>query len=103
MSCGVGPRRGLDLVLLWLWWRPAVTAPIQPLAWEPPCAVGAALKKPIRKKKKLKILDFSSTKGNLYKAVQNFSFRALMIIEPSSQTSLPQTFPSLWGTKCPCC
>ena len=31
-----------DLALLWLWYRPAAAAPIQPLAWEPPCAAGAA-------------------------------------------------------------
>jgi len=31
-----------DLTLLWLWRRPAATALIQPLAWEPPYAVGAA-------------------------------------------------------------
>ena len=42
MSCGVGCRRGSDPALLWLWRRPVATAPIQPLAWEPPCAVGAA-------------------------------------------------------------
>ena len=35
MSCGVGHRRGLDPVLLWLWRRPAAIAPIRPLAWEP--------------------------------------------------------------------
>ena len=45
MSCGVGHRRGSVLVLLWLWCRPAATAPIQPLAWEPPYAVGSALKR----------------------------------------------------------
>jgi len=28
--------------LLWLWRRLAATAPIQPLAWEPPYAAGAA-------------------------------------------------------------
>ena len=28
-----------------LWCIPAATAPIQPLAWEFPCAVGAALKR----------------------------------------------------------
>ena len=28
MSCGVRPRHGLDLVLLWLWFRPAAAAPI---------------------------------------------------------------------------
>ena len=36
MSCGVGHRQGLDPELLWLWRRPAATALIQPLAWEPP-------------------------------------------------------------------
>ena len=34
-----------DPVLLWLWRRPVATAPIGPLAWEPPYALGAALKK----------------------------------------------------------
>ena len=33
-----------DLVFLWLQCRPAVAAPIQPLTWELPCAVGTALK-----------------------------------------------------------
>ena len=28
--------------MLWLWRRPVATAPIQPLAWEPPYAAGAA-------------------------------------------------------------
>ena len=36
--------------MLWLWRRPAAVAPIQPLAWKPPYAMGAALKK--KKKKK---------------------------------------------------
>ena len=31
-----------DPALLWLWCRPVATAPIQPLAWEPPYAAGAA-------------------------------------------------------------
>ena len=30
MSCGVGHRLGLDLVLLWLWHRPAAVALIRP-------------------------------------------------------------------------
>ena len=42
VSCGVGCRRSLDPVLLWLWHRPAATALIGPLAWEPPYAAGAA-------------------------------------------------------------
>ena len=33
-----------DLVLLWLWCRLAATAQIGPQAWEPPYAMGAALK-----------------------------------------------------------
>ena len=41
---GVGCRHGLDPVLLWLGCRLAATAPICPLAWEPPYAVGAAIK-----------------------------------------------------------
>ena len=41
-------------MLLWLWLRPAATAPIQVLAWEAPYAEGAApnLKKDKKKKKK---------------------------------------------------
>ena len=42
MSCGVRRRRSSDPVLLWLWRRPAATALIRPLAWEPPHAAGAA-------------------------------------------------------------
>ena len=50
MSCGVGRRCSSDLALLWLWHRPAAIAPIRPLAWEPPFALGVALK--IKKKKR---------------------------------------------------
>ena len=45
MSCGGGRRRGSDPALLWLWCRLVATAPIQPLAQEPPYATGAALEK----------------------------------------------------------
>ena len=45
MSCGIGHRGSSNLALLWLWCRPATTALIQPLAWEPPCAMRVALKK----------------------------------------------------------
>ena len=54
MSCGVGCRGGLDPELLQLWFRPVATAPIRPLSWEPPYAVGAALEKTKRQKKKKK-------------------------------------------------
>ena len=43
----------MDPVLLWLWCRPAAAAPMQPLAWEPPCAAGVALKKERKKTKQM--------------------------------------------------
>ena len=45
-------QRVKDLALLWLWHRPEATAPIRPLAWEPPYAAGAAQEKAKRQKKK---------------------------------------------------
>ena len=48
----VGRRYGSDPTLLWPWHRLAATAQIQPLAWEPPYATGAALKEKKKKKKK---------------------------------------------------
>ena len=45
VSCGVGHRCSSDLILLWLWHRSEALALIQPLAWEPPYAVGVAIKK----------------------------------------------------------
>ena len=41
----VGHRSGSDPEWLWLWRRPVATAPIRPLAWEPPYAMGVALGK----------------------------------------------------------
>ena len=52
MSCGVGHRHGLDLALLWLWCRVVAVALIRALAWEPPYATGAALKKQKQNKTK---------------------------------------------------
>ena len=52
MNCDVGHRLSLDPELLWLWRRLAAIALITPLAWEPPCATGAALGKAKRQKKK---------------------------------------------------
>ena len=48
LNSGVGCRQGLDAALLWLWLRPEATAPVRPLAWEPP---GVALKKNNNKNK----------------------------------------------------
>ena len=52
VSCGVGQRCGSDPVLLWLWCKPAAVALIRPLAWEPPYAMGVALKKQTKKNQK---------------------------------------------------
>ena len=54
MSCGIGHRCSLDLTLLWLWCRLVATAPVGTLAWEPPHAVGMALKRQEDQKKKKK-------------------------------------------------
>ena len=54
MSYGVGCRCGSNPVLLWLWCRPAATALIRPLAWEPPYTAGVALKRQKKKKRKEK-------------------------------------------------
>ena len=48
---GIRIRRGREL-----WCRPAATALIRLLAWEPPHAVGAALEKAKRQKKKKKAI-----------------------------------------------
>ena len=53
MSCGVGHRHGSDPTLLWLWCRLAATALIRLLAWEPPYAVGVALKRKQKQKQKI--------------------------------------------------
>ena len=54
MRYGVGHRHGSDPRLLWLWHWPVAIAPIRPLAWELPYAIGVALKK--KKKSTLYIL-----------------------------------------------
>ena len=45
MSCGADQSCSSDPALLWLWCRPAARALIQPLAWEPPYAMGVTLKR----------------------------------------------------------
>ena len=62
MSRGVGCRRGSDPALLWLWHRQAATAPIRPLAWEPPYAAGAAQ----RNSKKMKTKNKKQTNKRTY-------------------------------------
>ena len=66
MSCGVGCRRGSDPMLC----RPAAVAQIQPLAWELPYAMCAALKS---KKPTLKTTYAFAPK-------QSFDFRKALIL-----------------------
>ena len=54
MSRGIGCRRCLDPALMWLWCRPAATAPVGPLAWGHPYITDTALKRQKDKKKKKK-------------------------------------------------
>ena len=48
LGCGIA----VTVALVWLWRRAATAAPIRPLAWELPKAVGAALKSQKKRKKK---------------------------------------------------
>ena len=63
MSCGVAPRHGLDLALLWLWSGPAAVSLIRPPAWKPPYAADATLKKK-KKKKKTEVYFSNSCLGD---------------------------------------
>ena len=66
MSCGVGCRRGSDPEVLWRWRRLVATAPIRPLAWEPPYAIGTAqemAKRPKKKKKGQQITREDNKRG----------------------------------------
>ena len=65
MSYGVGHRCGSDPTLLWWWCRPEAAAPIRPLIWEPPYAVGVALKRQKIKKKEKEIERIEQGKENL--------------------------------------
>ena len=71
MSCGVVTDAariwcccgcGVDVAQI-LWCSLAATAPIRPLAWEPPYAAGMALKKNKRQKTKTKTKTNKQKKG----------------------------------------
>ena len=81
MRCGVGRRRGLDLMLPWRWCRLAAAAQIRPLAWEPPYASGAA-----RKKKK--------------KHREAGARRRIPSLSPAAPMSLGYIVQSEWDPEC---
>ena len=71
--CGVGHRHDSDPVLLWLWPRPAAIAPMRPLAWEFPYAMGAALKRK-KKKREKKRKERKKTLFHLFQSFLIFCF-----------------------------
>ena len=119
MHCGVGHRQGIDLTLLWLWCRLEAAALIQPLAWEPLYAKGAALKSKKKKKKKKKkkakeilsdtVSDFSSRKKRTWisKKIfsQNIQVKLNVLILKFKTLEVPTVvqwvkdlaLPQLWG------
>ena len=89
MSYGVGCRRGLDPALLLLCQRLEATAPIRPLAWEPPYALGEALEKAKRQKKKKKVLFWK------FKWALENNFTLPLIAKSTSSTIPPFFWPCL--------
>ena len=51
--------------MLWLWHRPAATAPIRPLAWEPPYVTGMSLKRQKTKQNKKYLLEKKNKKNGV--------------------------------------
>ena len=93
MSCGVGRRRGLDLVWLWLWCRLATVALIRPLAWELPYVMGVALKK-----QKKNFFFFLSLNLKLYQVIQKHSF--MVFISKINLVSLQNVYTFLLQLIC---
>jgi len=98
VSCAVGCRCSLDLVLLWLWRRPVATALIRPLAWEPPYAEGVALKgqkKDKKKKKKKNSLFYVGKKKNLAKYIRIPFYIIKSVYKVGGKTPLEPHIPKL--------
>ena len=85
MSCGVGCRPGSGPALPWC--RLAATAPIRPLAWEPPYAVGAVQEKAKRQKREgnsknhiSKITEFKEINFNgNYSKILNYQIQIIKL------------------------
>ena len=67
----------MDPELLWVWGRPASTAGIRPLAWEPPYASGAALKG----QKEKRVACSSRVLSFCYKYITSIKYRRVQWME----------------------
>ena len=74
MSCGVGCRCSSDPALLRLWCRLAATAPIGPLAWEPPFAMSAAQEKTKKDQKKIFQIYFHNNASEYFFCLASLKF-----------------------------
>ena len=87
-----------DPALLWLWYRPAATAPIRSRAWEPPYATGAALKK--KKKKKDKNQTNKKTEFRRFQ-LERHCICATCAVTLTPSGSVPQIqIPQYFQSKC---
>ena len=78
--------------MLWLWCRPAAVAPIRPLAWEPPYAAGAALKRQKKetwRKQGLKGRGLRASAVTLGKTLQGKEQEAVIFQELSQSNLFP--------------
>ena len=80
MSCSVAPRRGSDLVWLWLWL--AAAALNWPLAWELPYAAPVALKKQTKKQKGKENLGELEVMLNVLTTMKKKAFPGVHVPEP---------------------
>ena len=81
LSRGVGRGHGSDPAWLWLWRRPAATAPIQPTAWEPPYAAGVALKGQRQKKKKIRLQQQVTTEVQVQPQALHSGLKDLALLQ----------------------
>ena len=92
MSCGVGHRCGLDLVLLWLWCGLAAVAQTRHLVWETPYVMGAALKR----QKKIKFYNYIIHEKSLYTKKEHISNSVIKIMSQiNSWDDEPRSVPYL--------
>ena len=83
-------------MLLWLWCRPAATAPIRPLAWEPPYAVGGAQEMAKKKKKRKKREDNDTMSSEIHHPQKILRSRDLTDPPRSSRKSAGDPHDTGW-------